>query len=74
MARALMDDAFGATRGVMVSTPAFLACYQCCSAGSSLGRGLNFRASVRDNFEARRQGFSPVNGSPPQKKAKINPN
>ena len=30
----------GATRGVMVSTSAFLACHQ--SEGSSLGWGLNF--------------------------------
>ena len=36
----------GATRGVMVSTYAFLAYHPCKSAGSSLGRGLNSRALV----------------------------
>ena len=36
----------GSTRGVMVSTSAFLACHQCYSAGSSLVWGLNFRALV----------------------------
>ena len=34
------------TRGVTVSTSAFLACHQCHSAGSSLAWGLNFRALV----------------------------
>ena len=33
-----------ATRGVMVSTSAFLACHQCWSAGSSFAWDLNFRA------------------------------
>ena len=31
-----------ATRGVTVSTSAFLACHQCCCAGSSLALGLEF--------------------------------
>ena len=35
-------DSYGETRGVMVSTSAFLACHQCWIAGSSLGWGLNF--------------------------------
>ena len=39
-----------ATRGVMVSTSAFLACHQCCWAGSSLACSLNFRALVCDIF------------------------
>ena len=34
------------TRGVMVSTPAFLTCHQSYSAGSSRGWDLNFRALV----------------------------
>ena len=36
----------GATRGVMVSISAFLACHQCYCAGSSLAWGLNLRAVV----------------------------
>ena len=36
----------GATRGVMVSMSAFLACRQCCCAGSSLAWGLNLQAVV----------------------------
>ena len=36
----------GATRGVMVSMSAFLACHQCYCAGSSLAWGLNLRAVV----------------------------
>ena len=36
----------GATRGVTVSTCAFLACHQCYCAGSSLAWGLNIRALV----------------------------
>ena len=39
-----------ATRGVMVSTSAFLACHQCKSAGSSLAWGLNFRTLVYGIF------------------------
>ena len=35
-----------ATRGVTVSTSAFLACHQCYCAGSSLAWGLNLRAVV----------------------------
>ena len=34
------------TRGVTVSTSAFLACHQCYCAGSSLAWGLNLRAVV----------------------------
>ena len=34
------------TRGVTVSMSAFLACHQCCCAGSSLAWGLNLRAVV----------------------------
>ena len=34
----------GGTRGVTVSTSAFLACHQCYCAGSSLAWGLNLRA------------------------------
>ena len=49
----------GATRGVMVSTSAFLACHQCYCTGSSLAWGLNPRALVVAFSEARRQGFSP---------------
>ena len=37
---------FGETRGVTVSTSAFLACHQCSCAGPSLTRGLNLRALV----------------------------
>ena len=36
----------GATRGVTVSMSAFLACHQCCCAGSSLVWGLNLRVVV----------------------------
>ena len=36
----------GATRGVTVSTSAFLACHQNYCAGSSLAWGLNLRALV----------------------------
>ena len=36
----------GSTCGVTVSTSAFLACHQCCCAGSSLAWGLNHRALV----------------------------
>ena len=36
----------GATRGVTVSMPAFLACHQCYCAGLSLAWGLNLRAVV----------------------------
>ena len=39
---ALLVIFIGATRGVMISTSAFLACHQSLSAGSSLGWGLNF--------------------------------
>ena len=35
-----------ATRGVTVSTSAFLACHQCYCAGSSLAWGLNIQALV----------------------------
>ena len=35
-----------ATRGVAVSTFAFLTCHQCYCAGSSLAWGLNHRAAV----------------------------
>ena len=35
-----------ATRGVTVSMSAFLACHQCCCAGSSLAWGLKLRAVV----------------------------
>ena len=55
----------GPTRGVMVSTPAFLACHQCWSAASSLGLGLDFLALVFS--ETRRQRFStgtPVSSPP----------
>ena len=37
---------FGATRGVTVSTSAFLSCHQCYCAGSSLAWGSNLRALV----------------------------
>ena len=37
---------YWATRGVTVSMSAFLACHQCCCAGSSLAWGLNLRAVV----------------------------
>ena len=37
---------FGATRGVMVSTSAFLVCHQCYCAGSSHAWGLNLQALV----------------------------
>ena len=37
------NDVHGATRGVTVSTSAFLAYHQCYSAGSSLAWGLNLR-------------------------------
>ena len=40
------DCGCGATRGVTVSTSAFLACHQCYCAGSSLAWGLNLRALV----------------------------
>ena len=36
----------GATRGVTVSTSAFLACHKCYCAGSSLAWGLNLRALI----------------------------
>ena len=36
----------GATRGVTVSMFAFLACHQCCCAGSGLAWDLNLRAVV----------------------------
>ena len=36
----------GATRGVMVSMSAYLACHQCYCAGWSLAWGLNLRAGV----------------------------
>ena len=50
----------GATHGVTVCTSAFLACYQCYCAGSSLALGLNFRALVKVALsEAHRQWFSP---------------
>ena len=39
-------EAIVTTRGVMLSTSAFLACHQCYCAGSSLAWGLNLRALV----------------------------
>ena len=70
------------TRGVTVSASAFLACHQCCFAGSSLAWGLNLRALVCGISEARYQGFSSgipvsspsslVNGSGNRIKLKIN--
>ena len=41
-----LSEQIGATRGVTVSTSAFLACHQCYCAGSSLAWGLNLRALV----------------------------
>ena len=39
-----------ATRGVTLSTSAFLACHQCYCAGSSLAQGFNLRVLVSDIF------------------------
>ena len=48
--KASSHGGFGATRGVMVSVSAFLACHQCYCAGSSLAWGLNLRAVVYGIF------------------------
>ena len=44
--RPSLETTDGPTRGVTVSTSAFLACHQCCCAGSSFAWGLNLRALV----------------------------
>ena len=56
-----------ATRGVAVSTSAFLACHQCYCVGLSLAWGLNLRAFVCGLFWSSRHGFSPgtPGSSPP---------
>ena len=41
----------GVTPGEMVSTSAFLACYQCESAGSSLAWGLEFLGFSMRHFQ-----------------------
>ena len=46
----LIRKKIGATRGVTVSTSAFLACHQCCCSGSSLTWGLNLWDLVRVTF------------------------
>ena len=53
----------GATRGVTVSTSAFLACHKCYCAGSSLAWGLNIRAVVCGIFWSSSPGvFSGYSG------------
>ena len=53
----------GATRGVTVSTSAFLACHQCYCAGSSLAWGLNLRSVVCGIFWSSSPGvFSGYSG------------
>ena len=47
------------TRGIMVTTSAFLTCRQCLNTGSSLGWSLNFRALVCGIFWSSSSGVSP---------------
>ena len=52
----------GVTRDVTVSESAFLACHQCCCAGSSFTWGLNlgiFSEAHRQGFSLRCSGFLP---------------